>query len=45
MSKSTFKILFYLRKNYLNKEGKAGIMIRLSLNGEISQFSSKLCRY
>ena len=36
MSKSTFKILFYLRKNYLNKEGKAGIMIRLSLNGEIS---------
>ena len=27
MSKSTFKILFYLRKNYLNKEGKAGIMI------------------
>ena len=27
---------------HLNKEGKAGIMIRLSLNGEISQFSSKL---
>ena len=24
MSKSTFKILFYLRKNYLNKEGKSG---------------------
>ncbi len=36
MSKSTFKILFYLRKNYLNKEGKAGIMIRLSLNGKES---------
>jgi len=34
MSKSTFKILFYLRKNYLNKEGRAGIMICLSLNGE-----------
>lgn len=42
MSASTFKILFYLRKNYLNKEGKAGIMIRLTLNGEVSQFSSKL---
>ena len=42
MSMSTFKILFYLRKNYLNKEGKAGIMIRLTLNGEVSQFSSKL---
>ena len=27
MSKSTFKILFYLRKNYLNKEGKAGILM------------------
>lgn len=42
MSASTFKILFYLRKNYLNKEGKACIMIRITLNGDISQFSSKL---
>lgn len=38
---STFKILFYVRKNYLNKNGKAGIMIRITLNGEVSQFSSK----
>ena len=30
MSKSTFKILFYLRKNYVNKEGKASIMIRIT---------------
>ena len=42
MSKSTFKILFYLRKNPVNKDGTVCIMIRLSLNGEISQFSSKL---
>ncbi|MBP1640676.1 MAG: integrase family protein [Bacteroidetes bacterium] len=42
MSKSTFKILFYVRKNQLNKEGKANIMIRVSVNGEVSQFSSKL---
>lgn len=42
MSASTFKILFYLRKNYLDKEGKACIMIRITLNGDISQFSSKL---
>ena len=42
MSKSTFKILFYLRKNQVNKDGKAGIMVRLSVNGEVSQFSSKL---
>ena len=41
MSKSTFKILFYLRKNYVNKEGKASIMIRITVNGEMSQFSSK----
>ena len=42
MSKSTFKILFYLRKNQVNKDGKSSIMTRLSLNGEVSQFSSKL---
>ena len=42
MSKSTFKILFYLRKNQVNKAGKASIMTRLSVNGEVSQFSSKL---
>lgn len=42
MSKSTFRILFYLRKNYLNKSGKAGIMIRLTVNGDMVQFSSKL---
>jgi len=39
---STFKILFYIRKNYVNKNGKVGIMIRITLNGEICQFSSKL---
>jgi len=42
MSKSTFKILFYLRKNQVNKEGKVCIMIRLTVNGDVSQFSSKL---
>lgn len=42
MSKSTFRILFYVRKNQVNKEGKASIMIRLTINGDTSQFSSKL---
>ena len=42
MSTSTFKILFYVRKNYLNKQGKASIMIRVTINGDVSQFSSKL---
>lgn len=36
MSKSTFKILFYLRKNQVNKDGKVSIITRLSVNGEVS---------
>lgn len=42
MSVSTFKILFYFKKKYLNNEEKAGIMIRITLNSEVLQFSSKL---
>lgn len=42
MSKSTFKILFYLKKNQVNKDGTVSIMVRLSVNGEVAQFSSKL---
>ncbi|MEG3048209.1 MAG: site-specific integrase, partial [Mucinivorans sp.] len=42
MSKSTFKILFYIRKNQVNKDGTVCIMVRVTLNGEVSQFSSKL---
>ena len=42
MSKSTFRILFYVRKNQVNKEGKASIIIRLTINGDTSQFSPKL---
>lgn len=39
---STFKILFYIRGNYQNKEGKSPIMIRITLNGKMTQFNSKL---
>ena len=42
MSKSTFTILFYARKNQVNRSGKIGIMIRVTVNGESVQFSSKL---
>lgn len=42
MSKSTFRILFYVRKNQINKESKASIIIRLAINGDTSQFSSKM---
>lgn len=40
--KSTFKILFYARKNQVNKAGEVGIMVRITVNGENAQFSSKL---
>ncbi len=39
---STFKTLFYIRKNYLNKEKKAPIMIRVTIDGRMVQFNSKL---
>ena len=39
---STFKTLFYIRKNYLNKKKKAPIMIRVTINGKMVQFNSKL---
>jgi len=39
---STFRILFYLRKNHLNKSGKVAVMIRITVNGDRSSFSSKL---
>lgn len=38
---STFKILFYIKKNAIKSNGKAPIMARITLNGEISQFSVK----
>ena len=39
---STFKVLFYLRGNYVNKEGKTSIMIRVTVNSVRVQFSSKI---
>lgn len=37
-----FKVFFYARKNYINKDGKVAILIRLALNGQKTQFSSNL---
>ena len=42
MGKSTFKILFYIRKNQVNKDGTVCIMVRLTVSGDVTQFSSKL---
>jgi len=40
--KSIFKILFCACKNYVTKDGDLGIMVRISLNGQRTQFSTKL---
>lgn len=39
---STFKIFFYARKNYVYKNGEVGIRAFLSVNGDRTQFASKL---
>jgi len=40
--RSTFKVLFYLKKNNLNKDGEAPIMARITIDGTIAQFSCKV---
>ena len=42
MRRSTFKILFYLKRNAQKKNGLVPVMCRITINGEISQFSCKL---
>ena len=41
MKRSTFKVLFYLKRQN-EKNGKAPIMGRITVNGTVSQFSCKL---
>ncbi len=40
--KSTFRTLFYLRKDRVNSYGLVPIMIRITVNSQMTQFSSKL---
>ena len=40
--RSTFKVLFYLRRNAPKKNGLVPVMCRVTVNGKISQFSCKL---
>lgn len=42
MKRNTFRILFYLKRNTLKKNGLGSIMCRITINGTISQFSCKL---
>lgn len=39
--RSTFKILFYCKKNAVKSNGKAPLMARVTVNGEMVQFSIK----
>ena len=39
---SKFKVLLYLKKSNLDKQGKAPIMGRITLNNSMAQFSYKL---
>lgn len=40
--RSTFKILFYLKKNNLRPDGTVPVMGRITIDGTISQFSCKM---
>lgn len=42
MSRSTFRILFYLKRNAPKKSGLVPVMCRITVNGKVSQFSCKL---
>ena len=42
MSRSTFRVLFYLKRNTPKKNGLVSVMCRITVNGKISQFSCKL---
>ncbi len=40
--RSTFKILFYLKKNAPKKDGTIPIMVRITIDRKVAQFSTKL---
>ncbi len=42
ISRSTFRVLFYLKRNAPKKNGLVPVMCRITVNGKISQFSCKL---
>ncbi len=40
--RSTFKLLFYVKKNSVKKDGTAPLMGRITIDGKVAQFSTKL---
>ena len=43
MSRSTFRVLFYLKRNAPKKNGLIPVMCRITVNGKISQFRMRKC--
>lgn len=42
MNRSTFRVLFYLKRNAPKKNGLIPVMCRVTVNSKTSQFSCKL---
>ncbi|MCM1290507.1 MAG: phage integrase SAM-like domain and Arm DNA-binding domain-containing protein, partial [Bacteroides sp.] len=42
MKQNTFKVLFVLRRNHVNKDGKCAIIVRVTVNGEQERINSTL---
>ncbi len=42
MKKNTFKVLFLIRRNQVNKDGKCAIMIKVTVDGEYERINSTL---
>ena len=40
--RQSFKVSFYLRSNYENKEGKSPVMLRIFLGGAMSNTNKKI---
>lgn len=42
MKKNTFKVMFVIRRNQINRDGKCSIVIRITVNGEYERLNSTL---
>ena len=42
MIKSTFKVLFYLRRDTVRKNGLMPIIARITIDGKLAQFNTKI---
>lgn len=42
MKKNTFKVMFVIRRNQVNRDGKCSIVIRITVNGEYVRLNSTL---